>query len=71
MRIELNCAECGKNHFALDGDISNDTNIHCENCGHKLGTMGELKERLAAEVLKRSSARQHAELRRRGSLLDF
>jgi DNA-directed RNA polymerase subunit RPC12/RpoP len=57
MRIDLNCAQCGKNRFALHGDIADDTQIECESCGHKIGTMAELKARVAEEVLKRSSPR--------------
>lgn len=58
MRIELNCAKCGNNRFALDGDIADGAHIECESCGHKIGTMGELKARVASEVLKRSSLRK-------------
>jgi DNA-directed RNA polymerase subunit RPC12/RpoP len=61
MRIELNCAVCGNNHFALDGEIADDVHIECADCGHKIGTMGELKQRIAAEVVKRSITRRDAE----------
>jgi hypothetical protein len=55
MRIELNCAVCGENRFNLDGGMEDDTHICCDVCGHKIGTLAELKERIAAEVLKRST----------------
>ena len=58
MRIELNCAACGKNSSNLGGDrVADDTRISCEICGHEIGTMAQLKERVAAEVLKRAAAR--------------
>lgn len=57
MRIELNCAMCGNNRFALDGEIADDCHVECADCGHKIGTMAELKQRVAAEVLKRSISR--------------
>jgi hypothetical protein len=57
VRIELNCAVCGENRFNLDGGMADDTFVCCDVCGHKVGTLAELKERIAAEVLKRSPKR--------------
>jgi len=55
MRIELNCAECGGNHFSLDKDVHDSSNVRCEDCGHEIGTMADLKRMIAFEVLKRTS----------------
>jgi DNA-directed RNA polymerase subunit RPC12/RpoP len=57
MRIELNCAKCGKNSFDLGHGAEDGSVIRCNGCGHKIGTMQELKERVAAEVLKRAANR--------------
>ena len=57
MRIELNCAECGENRFTIIRGMEDDAAVCCSECGHKIGTMGELKTRVAAEVMKRA---QHA-----------
>jgi DNA-directed RNA polymerase subunit RPC12/RpoP len=57
MRIDLNCAECGKNRFNLGDGTEDDSLIRCYFCGHEIGTMRQLKGRLAAEVLKRAAAR--------------
>lgn len=54
MRIELNCRECGSNHFTLDRSADDDAHVKCGDCGHKIGTMGELKRQVAEEVLKHS-----------------
>jgi len=54
MRIELNCAQCGENHFSILEGHDDDSVIRCTDCGHLIGTMGQLKERVAAEVLRRS-----------------
>lgn len=54
MRIELNCAECGENRFTIIQAMENGTVVRCSECGRKLGTMEELKERVAAEVMKRA-----------------
>lgn len=58
MRIELKCAKCGSNRFAIDGAVADDTRIKCEECGHEIGTFEELKERVAAEVLSRARGRR-------------
>ena len=55
MRINLACAECGQNRFTLEGAKTDDCLIHCEDCGHKIGTLRELKERVALAVLSRPS----------------
>ena len=57
MRIELKCAECGKNSFNLGQGAEDDSVIRCELCGHEIGTMAELKERVAAEVLRLAAKR--------------
>jgi DNA-directed RNA polymerase subunit RPC12/RpoP len=59
MRIELNCAECGRNRFSLDKDVHDSSMIRCEDCGHEIGTMEDLKKMVAVEVLKRTSAQKH------------
>ena len=55
MRIELNCAECGRNRFTIIQAMKNGTMVRCSDCGHEIGTIEELKERVAAEVMKRAS----------------
>ena len=55
MRIELNCAECGQNRFTIIRGMKDDAVVSCSDCGHQIGTMGELKERVAAEVMKRAA----------------
>ena len=52
MRIELKCRECGGNRFKLDQDADDDAHVECDDCGHKIGTVGELKRQVANEVLK-------------------
>jgi hypothetical protein len=55
MRIELACAACGENRFDLREDHADDAFVYCAVCGHEIGTLAELKERVATEVLSRSS----------------
>lgn len=61
MRIELACAECGRNSFNLGHGVEDDSRICCESCGHEIGTMADLKKRIADEVLKRAAKRDAAE----------
>lgn len=58
MRIELNCAECGQNRFTVIRGMDDAEAVYCSDCGHKIGTMAALKERVAAEVLKHAGPRQ-------------
>lgn len=56
MRIELNCAKCGDNSFKILEGMGNDAVVRCADCNHVIGTMAELKERVANEVIRRSKA---------------
>jgi DNA-directed RNA polymerase subunit RPC12/RpoP len=55
MRIDLNCADCGENRLNLGDGNEDDAVIRCGACGRRIGTLAELKERVATEVLKHSS----------------
>jgi hypothetical protein len=54
MRIDLASAEYGKNHFTLDEAHSDLCVIRCRDRGYKIGTLAELKERVAQEVFRRA-----------------
>lgn len=54
MRIELTCAHCGENHFRLDEAQADDSLISCEECGHLVGSLGQLKQQVAEQVLASS-----------------
>jgi uncharacterized Zn finger protein len=57
MRIELTCAACGNNHFRLDEAKEDDALISCEDCGHLVGTLGQLKYEVTQQVLASSQGR--------------
>jgi hypothetical protein len=58
MRIDLSCAECGKNRFSLSEVEIDACMIRCEECGHEVGTLGELKRHFAAAVTRQSIMRR-------------
>jgi DNA-directed RNA polymerase subunit RPC12/RpoP len=60
MRIELNCAVCGRNSFSLDDASENDSMVVCRDCGHEIGTIQQLKDRIADEVMARCRPRGEA-----------
>jgi hypothetical protein len=61
MRLELNCAECGKDSFNLGRGAEDDSVNRCNFCCHEIGTMADLKQRVAAEVLKLAAERDASE----------
>ena len=55
VRIELACAVCGKNRFSFPEEGGDDsTHVSCEDCGHVVGSMGELKQAFAEAVINRT-----------------
>lgn len=52
MRIDLDCPKCGKNRFDFPADGNDDAMITCVECGEQIGTLGELKQKVASEVLR-------------------
>lgn len=54
LRIELNCSGCGGNRFSLDQGNCDRSLVICEDCGREIGTLGNLKSKIAEEVMKRS-----------------
>lgn len=51
MKIELSCSKCGKNRFVFPEEGGDEAMVICEECGHKVGTLAQLKERVAEMVL--------------------
>ena len=53
MSISLNCSKCDGSRLNLEDGLADDSDVSCTDCGHSIGTLAELKERVAAEVLNR------------------
>jgi predicted nucleic acid-binding Zn ribbon protein len=52
MAPEVTCEDCGGNRFRYPPSLNDDTLIVCEDCGQSVGSVGDLKARIAAEVLR-------------------
>ena len=50
MKLDLKCASCGSNRFQLGDAPADDFIVECGECGHVIGTMGQLKDKLADVV---------------------
>ena len=54
MRIDIKCAACDGNNFKLDDEFEENAQVACDDCGHEIGSMAELKKKLADEVMRRA-----------------
>ena len=50
MKIELNCAQCGSNRFNYPLVMARDSVITCADCGHEIGTVAELQDKVVHEL---------------------
>ncbi len=57
MRVELACAACGGNNFSIDETTADSCEVLCGDCGHRIGTLAELKEKVAQLVLDKARRR--------------
>ena len=48
--IDLSCPACGSNRIDFNQAVSDACEVSCEECGRALGTFGELKAMVAAQV---------------------
>jgi len=53
MKLELNCSVCGGNRFDFPSALKDDSVISCVDCGHHVGTLTELQDRLISELTSR------------------
>lgn len=51
MSIELSCRGCGSNRFTLAHAVDDDSDVSCEDCGHHVGTLAELKTAVVSQVM--------------------
>ena len=56
MKIVINCASCDGNRFTFPDD--EDEQVACEECGHQVGTLTQVRERVMEEVLAQRASPQ-------------
>lgn len=59
MEIKLSCDVCNSSRFILDSGMGDDALIACDDCGHEMGTLGELKDALGREILRQCANSQN------------
>ena len=50
MTIDLNCPTCGNNRFGFPK--KDEEAVRCQVCGDSLGTLGQVKKRVADQVTR-------------------
>jgi hypothetical protein len=55
VKIELNCGKCGSNRFDYPIKLTDETMILCAECGHTIGTVVQLQQKLIDELERRSA----------------
>jgi hypothetical protein len=51
MHISLSCRACGGNSFTIEDARDDSSTIRCRDCDHVVGTLGQVKARVARQVL--------------------
>lgn len=52
LRIDLSCGACGSNRLDIPAQAVDDSAVTCQECGHALGSLAELKTRVEQAVLR-------------------
>lgn len=65
-RVEFTCDECGGNLLATEEHHSDVSDVHCKNCGRRIGTFGELKAKRASNAVDFLIQNAIGQLRRKG-----
>lgn len=52
LKIDLSCGECGSNRLDIPAQDGDDGAVICEECGHALGSLAEVKTRVEQAVLR-------------------
>lgn len=52
LRIDLSCGECGSNRLDIPAGAGDESPVVCAECGHALGSLGDVKTRVEQAVLR-------------------
>ena len=50
MRIELFCTGCASSRFAYPLELKDDATIKCADCGHEIGTVADVQQKVMAQL---------------------
>ena len=52
LSVDLSCGRCGGNRLEIPARADDESPIACQDCGHSLGSLGEIKSRVEQAVLR-------------------
>ena len=53
--VEIHCAGCGSAHYSFPDGEADAAAVACEDCGRRLGSVGELKAEMFEQALMHSA----------------
>ena len=53
--VEIHCGACGSANYSLAGDAAAASDLHCNDCGRKMGSLAELQAEMLDQVLTHSA----------------
>ena len=62
--VEIHCAACGSANYSLPDGEGDDAAVNCNDCGRRLGSIGELKAEMLAQALAHSAEALRRDLER-------
>ena len=62
--VEIHCAACGSANYSLPEGEADDASVNCNDCGRRLGSIGDLKAEMLAQALAHSAEALRRDLER-------
>jgi len=62
--VEIHCAACGSANYSLPDGEGDAAAVNCNDCGRRLGSIGELKAEMLAQALAHSAEALRRDLER-------
>lgn len=62
--VEIHCAGCGSANYSLPDGAGDDAAVLCNDCGRRLGSIGDLKAEMMEQLLSHSAEALRRDLER-------
>ena len=62
--VEIHCAACGSANYSLPSGEGDDAPVQCNDCGRRLGSIGDLKAEMLGQALGHSAEALRRDLER-------